>query len=102
MITASTDLTINLAPETTEEEIIQNIQTILATPKYTVPLDRGFGLSQEYLDKPHSVAKTMIVTDVFDAIEAYEPRVRVVEITFSSTDGITLIPTVEVEIIDNE
>lgn len=102
MITASTNLIVNLDPATTEAEIIQNIQTILATPKYTVPLDRGFGLSQEYLDKPHSVAKTMIVTDVFDAIETYEPRVRVVEITFSTTDGISLIPTVEVEIIDNE
>lgn len=99
VITANTETTINFSPTATEE-ILQNISTILATAKYSVPLDRGFGLTQEFLDKPHSVAKTMIVSDVMDAIEAYEPRVTVIEITFSideSSPGL-LIPTVEVEV----
>lgn len=96
-ITANQGLVIDFAPATTGEEILQNIATLLATPKYSIPLDRGFGLEQAFLDKPHSVAKTMIVTDILDAIEENEPRATVVEVTFVTDDTMTLIPTVEVE-----
>ncbi|MFI3254529.1 MAG: GPW/gp25 family protein [Eubacteriales bacterium] len=101
-VTANTVTTINLAPETEIEEILQNIATLLATPKYSVPLDRGFGLTQTFLDKPHSVAKTLIISDILDAIEKYEPRVTVIEITFetSEDDSGVLIPIVEVEFND--
>lgn len=98
-VDASDEITINLAPSTVYEEILQNIATLLATAKYSVPLDRGLGLSQEFLDKPHTVAKTMIVSEVMDAIESYEPRVTVLEVTFSvdeSNPGL-LSPVVEVE-----
>lgn len=98
IVSAAEEITINLAPETTMEEILQNIAIILATPKFSVPLDRGFGLQQEFLDKPHSVAKTLIVTDVLDAIEKYEPRAKVVEVTFeTNTTTMCLVPKVEVE-----
>lgn len=96
-VTANQEIQLNFEPETVGEEILQNIAMILATPKYSVPLDRGFGLEQTFLDKPHSVAKTMIVTDVLDAIEQYEPRAKVVEVTFSTSATMALIPTVEVE-----
>lgn len=48
---------INLAPETREEEVLQNLSISLSTPKFTVPLDRGFGLSQRIVDKPLPVAE---------------------------------------------
>ena len=34
---------INLAPETREEEVLQNLSILLSTPKFTVPLDRISG-----------------------------------------------------------
>ncbi len=99
IVDTSTEIKISLAPATVYEEILQNIATLLATAKFSVPLDRALGLSQEFVDKPHSVAKTMIVQEVMDAIERYEPRVTVLDITFSgdvSNPGL-LKPMVEVE-----
>ena len=96
---------INLAPETTVEEVLQNVATIISTPKYTVPLDRGFGLSQRFVDMPMPTAQAILVSEVFDAIEKYEPRAEVVEVTFEQDDATPgkLIPRVEVNIIgDNE
>lgn len=97
-IDTSTNMTVNLAPENQYEEIIQNIATLLSTAKYSVPLDRGFGLSQEFLDKPVSIAKTIMISDMMDAIETYEPRVTVEAITFTQDEESPeqLVPVVEV------
>jgi phage baseplate assembly protein W len=94
------DLTnIDLAPTNEVEEILQNIATLLATPTLSVPLDRGLGLPQRFLDKPLSIAQNIIVSEVMDAIDIYEPRAEVVNVNFTG-DGLTgkLIPIVEVEI----
>lgn len=48
----SLDSDVNFAPETEVVEILQNVRTILATRKGSVPLDRDFGLSWQYLDAP--------------------------------------------------
>lgn len=104
IVTAYEKKEINLAPETVEEEILQNIIMILSTPRFSVPLDREFGLSQRFVDKPIPIAKTIGVAEVLDAIEKYEPRVEVLEVTFKEgpEDGMhgKLIPQVEVKIID--
>lgn len=95
---------INLAPKTTTEEILQNLTMLLSTPKYTVPLDRDFGLSQRFIDKPApAVAEALFVSEILDAIEKYEPRVKVESVTFEQGDtpGM-LIPRVEVVIIGDE
>lgn len=92
---------INLAPETTVEEVLQNVSVIISTPKFSVPLDRGLGLAQRFLDKPIQVAQTILISEVMDAIEEYEPRAEVENITFELGDrpGL-LIPVVEVNITD--
>ena len=41
---------VNLAPESTLEEILQNVAVIISTPKFSVPLERGLGLSQRFID----------------------------------------------------
>ena len=95
--------TINFAPATREEEILQNIAVILSTPQFSVPLDRGLGLAQRFVDKPIPTAQPILISEVLDAIEAYEPRVEVLEVTFAlgDTPG-ALIPIVEVNILDDE
>ena len=40
---------INMEPQTVTEEIMQNVAVVLATPKYSVPLDRGLGLNMTFL-----------------------------------------------------
>lgn len=94
---------INLAPETREEEIMQNVAVIISTPKFSVPLDRGLGMAQRFVDKPIQVAQSILISEVLDAVERDEPRVEVLNVTFEmgDTPGV-LIPVVEVDILDDE
>ena len=94
---------INLAPETTEEEVLQNIAVIISTPKFSVPLDRGLGMAQRFVDRPIQVAQSILISEVLDAVERDEPRAEVLGVTYElgDTPG-TLIPVVEVNIIDDE
>ena len=106
IVTAYETKEINLAPGSVIEEVLQNIGMIISTPQYTVPLDRGFGLPQRFIDKPLPVAKAILVSEVLDAIEKYEPRAEVENITFVQEEQEAkagkLIPRVEVNIIDGE
>ena len=68
---------INFAPEDEFAEIVQNVRTILATRKGTVPLHRDFGISWGALDKPMAVAKMLMQAEVIDAITEFEPRAHI-------------------------
>ena len=50
IVKAFTPGKLNLAPETLEEEVLQNVAIIVSTPKFSVPLDRGLGLAQRFID----------------------------------------------------
>ena len=98
-VTANEQKKINLAPKTEAEEILQNVHMIISTTQFSVPFNREFGLSSKFLDKPTPIAKAMIIAEVMDAIEKYEPRATVESVTFkeNETPGV-LIPRVEVKI----
>lgn len=84
----------------TVASVLQNIAIILQTRQGTVPMYRHFGLPMTFLDKPIPVAKPMLYIEVKEAVEEFEPRATVLDVTFeedASAPG-TLIPTVEVEI----
>jgi len=94
---------INLAPEDTTEEVLQNVAVILSTPKFSVPLERGLGLAQRFLDKPIPAAQSILISEVLEAIEEFEPRAEVENVTFELGDRPgTLIPIVEVKIIGGD
>jgi phage baseplate assembly protein W len=98
-ITADGNAIINLAPETLIEEILQNITMILLTTKYTAPLDRNFGLSARFLDRRTPVAESILVAEIYDAIEQYEPRVEIVSVNFERDErNGRITPRLEVEI----
>ena len=73
---------VNLAPESTLEEILQNVAVIISTPKFSVPLERGMGLSQRFIDKPIPAAQSILISEVMEAISAFEPRAEVENVTF--------------------
>lgn len=83
-------------------EILQNVRTILTTPKYSVALDRNFGLNATMLDAPLPVAKAKLTAEIIATVHKYEPRVRVTKVLFDgdAQDGI-LRPKVRVRIIGN-
>ena len=100
---------LNIAPETVEEEVLQNLWLLYSSLEYDVPLDRALGLNATYVDKPIETAKALAQSDIYDKTEQYEPRATVVNISFSDNAGEymqgKLKPIVEVEIngeYDNE
>ena len=75
---------VNFRPANTIEEIYQNINTILNTYKFTVPLFRSFGFSADFIDRPLSVLRPLYVKEVVETIEKFEPRVIVEEVKMTA------------------
>ena len=98
-ILLNADAAINFAPESPEAEIAQNINTIFRTSKYSVPLDREFGLNVTVLDKPVNVAEALITNEIVEAIEKFEPRVKVTEIAFREAQEGYLKPAIKIRIL---
>ena len=94
-VTASDIGAVQLNETDTVRSVLQNIAIILSTRQGTCPLYRGFGL-------PLPVAMPMMYSEVKEAVEEYEPRAEVVNVTFAADRNAPgrLIPTVEVNIIN--
>jgi phage baseplate assembly protein W len=95
--------TISLCQSDTVASVLQNLALIYTTKKGTVPMYRELGLAMEYLDKPENVAKAIMVSEITTETEEFEPRAKLVQISFdydTSAPG-KIIPVVEVE-IENE
>ena len=93
---------VDFSPDTELKEILQNVRCILTTARYSVPLDRGFGVDGQVVDMPMDYAQARLTAEIIDAVRKYEPRVRVTRVSFGrdGADG-KLIPTVKV-VIGNE
>lgn len=89
---------VDFAPASAYIEILQNVRTILTTVKGSVPLDRGFGIDESFTDEPMHSAQALIVDEIINALEEYEPRVTVEGITFEGDQEGTLRPKVQVSI----
>lgn len=82
-------------------EILQNIRTIVSTPKYSVPLNREFGVLNTALDAPVSVRQARNTAEIIAAVHRWEPRARVTRVTYEgdAKEGI-LRPKVRVILND--
>ena len=82
--------------------LAQEIRTVLATRKGSVPLDRDFGLSWDVIDLPLPEVRPLLVAEIGQSLERYVPRIRVRSVTFKTdTDSAVegrLLPVVTVEI----
>lgn len=103
IVKAFTPGKLNLAPETLEEEVLQNVAIIVSTPKFSVPLDRGLGVGATVHRQADTGCTIYLDFGVLDAVEEYEPRAEVTNVTFEAgeTPGL-LVPVLEVNIVDNE
>jgi phage baseplate assembly protein W len=77
---------VDFAPDSEVAEILQNVRTILSTRLGTVPLHRDLGLSWGFLDKPLPIAKMEFMQAAIEALEEYEPRVRLLKVEFDQTE----------------
>ena len=85
---------INFRPATVLEEIYQNINTILSTYKFTVPLFREFGFTAEFIDRPLTVLLPVYVREVVETIEKYEQRVLIEEVKLNGDIEGKAYPTI--------
>lgn len=90
---------IDFSPASVREEVVQNVATILATLRYSVPFARDLGVNPVYLDDPLPAGRAQATADVIRAIRRYEPRCRVESVSFDTDpiEGI-LIPKVRISI----
>jgi phage baseplate assembly protein W len=93
---------IDFAPANIAVEIIQNVRTILATAKYSVPLDRLFGIDAVMLDRPTPRAMAALQAEIIAAVRRYEPRCRVTKVTFDGDLDGRLVPKVRIRIDGEE
>lgn len=91
---------INFAPENLIEEVAQNVRTICTTTKYSVPLDRLFGVEAVMLDRPTPKAIAALQAELTQAIRKYEPRCRVKKISFDGDVDGRLTARVRIEIYE--
>jgi hypothetical protein len=72
---------INFAPASLVEEVLQNVRTLIATIKFSVPLDRALGIDTAFLDRPAPDAAARLKAHIAEQIQHDEPRaiVKVVE-----------------------
>ena len=89
---------IDFAPASVVTEILQNARTIFTTMKYSVPLDRLFGVNADMLDKPTPKAMAALSAEIITAIHKYEPRCRVTKVSFDGDLDGRLVPRVRIKI----
>jgi phage baseplate assembly protein W len=80
-------------------EVMQNVRAILMTRRGTVPLDRDFGISFDFLDSPINTTRAKAEQEIFLQLKKYEPRAILKQILWE-TDVISgrISPSVKVEV----
>lgn len=86
--------TVNFRPSTVLEEIFQNLNTIVSTTKFSVPLFREFGVDAVFVDKPMSTIRPNMIAEIIEVVEKFEPRVVVEEIKMSGEIDGKLYPII--------
>ena len=97
-VLASQNDEINFAPANIIEEITQNVRTICTTTKYSVPMDRVFGVDTAMLDRPTPKAMASLQAELIQAIKKYEPRCKVKRVSFDGDMNGKLIAKVRIVI----
>lgn len=69
--------------------LAQEIRTVLATRKGSVPLDRDFGVDWSFVDTPLPDVPPRFVAEVSRQLEKYVPRIRVLEVRFKPREQTT-------------
>lgn len=99
-IQADENKKISFAPVSELEEIYQNIRTILTTIRGSVPLDRDFGVDGDLIDQPTPVARAKLSGEIVGSLKKYEPRVKVIRVSFNEGMDGKVSPAVTVMIND--
>lgn len=87
---------IGLEQDSETEDIMECLHNLYSTPAGSIPGDRDFGLSWASVDMVPSELEPTYSLEIMEKTDRYEPRVKVMEITFDWTGEQTLV-TVQLE-----
>lgn len=85
---------------TKAKEVLQNVRMILATPEFSAPMNRGFAWNPN-VDAPENVAQAKITARLVEAIRLFEPRAKVIKVSFKGDQNGLMKPVVRVMIDDS-
>ena len=81
-------------------EIAQNVKTILTTARGTAWLDRGFGVSDEVIDRPENAVRAILTAEIADAVSKFEPRAKVTDCFYKADETGKVIVTARIKIVE--
>lgn len=99
-VSASEGYNLTLGQEKTLESVLQNVALLLNTKQGTAPMYREYGLPMAFVDKPIDVAETIAYTEISEALEKFEPRAKLSDVTFEKDEHGRLGIVVEVTVDD--
>lgn len=86
---------ISFGPKTLEDEVGQNIRTLVATPMGSVPFARSLGLDNSIMDDPLPILRARLAGLITSLVAEYEPRATITQVDFTQDDEAgTLTPIV--------
>lgn len=105
MTTVSIDLSkgipLTFAPETREDQVIQELYILLNTAKGEVPYYREYGIDSSYLHKPINIAKTMYAAAINEGVNKFIPGASLKRVRFNdASDPASLVPILEVTLYE--
>ncbi len=79
------------------EDIRRCLTTLYSVREGEQPLDRGFGLSWDFLDQPENIARNLLALEVIEKTKRYEPRVKVDKVEFETGIEGQMIPVIRLK-----
>lgn len=76
------------------EELNRQLTLLFTTQTGTMPLDREFGIEQDFLDTPSEPAKSLFVAEITAKVAEYIPEAAVKEVEWIAGETGAIIPKV--------
>lgn len=73
----SSNNSIDFAPKTVVDEVVQNIRNIFSQAKYQIPYQRNMGFDEDIIDQTSERAVMMFQVDMLKQVKTYEPRAKI-------------------------
>ncbi len=90
-------ITIDGVAESEAKDIRRCLASLYSVREGEQPLDRNFGLKQDFLDRPVNIAKNMLALEIIEKTRRYEPRVLVEKVDYITGEDGQLIPVVRLK-----
>lgn len=94
-------ITIDGIEKSEAEDIRRCLTTLYSVREGEQPIDREFGLKQDFLDQPVPIAKNMLALEIIEKTRRYEKRVKVERVEYAVGEAGQLIPVINLKRGDN-